>query len=195
MNTRFIVIWMAPFLIAAASIRADTLWLSAVDATGTSPHVALIGAEKGVEANGSRILQLQSFTEGPHQASFKFSIRKSGTYKIWAATTPQTAGWASPFLLFLDNKPLGAAVDKTIAIKNNGPVYGLANNPGLFQWYLFGEKVLAPGEHEVTFRVNARRATKEAQGQAFAFYFDTLLVTDDATLVPSGADAKSGLRK
>ncbi|MFA6959697.1 MAG: hypothetical protein WC205_02980 [Opitutaceae bacterium] len=195
MNTRIVSLLGALVLVPLTSCWADTLWLSAIDATATTPQVALIGAAKGVEANGTRILQLQSFVEGPHQVSFKFSVKKSGTYKIWAATTPQTSGWASPFLVLLDGKPMGTATDQSIALQHSGPVYGFSNNPGLFQWYLFGEKLLTSGEHQVAFRITTRRATKEAQGQAFAFYFDTLLVTDTAALVPSGADAKETTAK
>lgn len=181
--------------IPSVSTHADTLWLSAVDAAETSAQVALISARQGEEANGPRILQLQSFEEGPHRVSFKLTIRKPGVHRIWAATTPQTAGWASPFLILVNGAPLGGDVDRTMPLEQQRPAFGLANNPGLFQWYLFGEAKLAADTHQVDFVVNTRRSTEEPRGRAFAFYLDTLLVTDDRALVPAGADAKRGAAK
>ncbi|EIP97821.1 hypothetical protein OpiT1DRAFT_02271 [Opitutaceae bacterium TAV1] len=178
---------------AVAPCAADTLWLPASDATATTNQIAMIKAERGIEANGARILQLQSFADGPHQASFRFLVQKPGTYKIWASTTPQTAGWASPFLVLVDGKLLGTdtgTAAKSLPVGSTRPIYGLANNPGLFQWFCFGETALEAGEHEVTFQITTRRAAREARGQAFAFYLDSLLVTDDAALAPSGPRAK-----
>lgn len=181
------------WLVSASLCQADTLWLSASDAVAVTPQIAMIKAERGVEANGARILQLQSFADGPHQVSFKFLVQKTGAYKIWASTTPQTAGWASPFLVLVDGSPLGtdaAKTGKNLPVDQTKPIYGLTNNPGLFQWFCFGETRLEAGEHEVTFQIKMRRAVTETQGQAFAFYLDSLLITDSATLAPSGPRAK-----
>lgn len=178
---------LLPFA-GAALCPADTLWISALDVADKTPAVALIGAQAGQEANAPRIAQLQTFAGGEHAISFVFRVRDSGTYDIWAATTPPVTSWASPFQIRLGSQVIYSGGECTAS----GQAFGLAGNPGLFRWYRFARVSLQSGVHELTFSVTEPRASVEQQGRAFAFYLDSILITDNSALRPQGAQAVSG---
>lgn len=193
-----LLIFMKPFghrfsllllsLSAALPCAADTLWISAIDMAAKTSMVALIGAEPGQDANAPRIAQLQTFASGEHTISFTFRTRDSGTYAIWAATTPPVTSWASPFQILLDGQIIYSGGQRPAS----GTAYGPASNPGLFRWYHFAKVTLDSGVHELTFSVTEPRTTVEPSGRAFAFYLDSILITDNASMQPEGAGAIPG---
>ncbi|RRJ95450.1 hypothetical protein Ga0100231_015225 [Opitutaceae bacterium TAV4] len=179
---------MLPMLCAA-----DTVWLSAADVATTSSEFVFPVAQRNIEANGARLMQVQTLKEGPHEATFTLTIKKTGQHTIWAATTPQNVSWASPFLVLIDNQPINNASDKATRsdpVKISPPAFGLKNNPGLFQWYCFGTTTLSAGNHTVTFRINTRRQLADAKGQSYTFFLDSLLVTDNTAFTPTSPGAK-----
>jgi hypothetical protein len=195
---------LTAFAAASPGINATGLWIEAEDAVATNFHSGKVidihpnGPSAGLFLRLAVHKDQKHIPKAPWFANYKITIpgpatpgnagkfHPSTTWTLWLAATPQDSGWASPVSWSIDGGEEQSLKGKRWA----GGSYGNSRNANagwVFGWVNAGTlENLAPGEHEIGIRVNEPRR----DGKQYVACLDALLLTNDASFVPSGPRPK-----
>ncbi len=187
---------------AAVNLNATGIWLEAENATATNFHSGKVIDVHPNGQSGAIFLGIKTRKDQPNAppppyfAKYKFTIpspppasaAKSPAptaWQLWLASTPQNAGWASPAAWRID----GGDTHSLKGTRWAGATYGAPKSRDagwVFGWTPAGSIKLEPGEHELEILVNDPRG----DGKQYVFCLDSILLTNDPTLIPSGPRPK-----
>ncbi|EIP97820.1 hypothetical protein OpiT1DRAFT_02270 [Opitutaceae bacterium TAV1] len=174
----------------AAAKVFPSVWIEAEDADETNFLPGAGPANITPESPGNSgaaflTLAAKKTADGSPQffADYRFRIKEAGTYRLWAAVSPQDVDWTSPFTLTCDDGP-------AISLENRHAASGRYGNPprNQFEWIDAGTVTLTPGEHVL--RLETIRPRTSARDNLFHAFADAFLLTQELDYVPSGAYPK-----
>ena len=186
MRLQFIIRMVLGFFLPLVPVLAETIWLEGEEArqTNFTPGIAALsdggagGASCGMFLKNERP---ESSTGGTIRfAEYEFHVKKSGSYRLWIASTPLVTGWASTYSIRWNDQ--ADKIDMS-GRKYQGVPYGRGKNEQFFFWHDAGKRdFAAPGVY--TLRIEAGKG-RSADSKVVVF-LDALVLTSDENYRPAG---------
>lgn len=177
-----IMLLLSGFVVAEVfAVDRNLIWVEAEDAieTNFSPGVTVEAVPNG--PTGWKYLRLyesdqaKSESSLPFHAVYRFTVQEDGLYYLWMGSTPQNAGWSSPFFYRVDEGQWKDLKGKKWASNPYG-------HERFFGWFLADAVSLKAGQHVLRIEVRGPRAV-DTNVSAF---LDAFILTTDPKYVPSG---------